>query len=55
MPMLKDDISNAIRCARFKVKKSQTQLIVAAAMGDKEESDDHDDMARFLSQDDGTF
>jgi hypothetical protein len=55
MPMLKEAIGNAIRCARYKLKRSHAHLIVAAAMGDKNGSGGNDKMAQLLSQDDETF
>ncbi len=56
MPMLKDAIGNSIRCARYKVKKSQAHLIVTASMGNEEEFDGNNEMSgSHLQDDDETF
>ena len=55
MPMLKDAIGNAIRCARHKLKKSHVHLMAAAGVRDSGELYENDPTVEGLTQEHETF
>ena len=55
LPMLKEAVGNAIRCARHKLKKSNVHLIAASSLRDNEELYGNNVMTETLSQDDERF
>ena len=55
MPMLKDAIGNAIRCARHKMKKSHVHLMAAGGVRDSGELYENDSTVGGLAQEHETF
>ena len=55
LPMLKEAVGNAIRCARHKLKKSHVHLMAAAGVRDSGELYENDPMVGGLSQEHETF
>lgn len=51
--MLKEAIGNSIRCARYKVKMSNTQMIAAAAINQTHQHNDTDSVGNITQTDYG--